>query len=232
MEEKEQMLFTDFPPVTTQEWEDKIIADLKGQDYERALIWQTYEGINVRPYYREEDILNLTYQEILPGEFPFIRGTKTDNNWQIRQDIFVNDLKQANKKALTVLGKGVTSLGFYFDCSRKITVVDLEILLKDICLEAAEINFVCGCENCNCAEAFTEYVISKNKLDKTQIIASSAIDPITSMILKGRLESGAFPELNCCPNSGLSEFMENILQTADHPLFRNWLFHWHRGQST
>ncbi len=56
MEEKEQKLFTDFPPITTQEWEDKIIADLKGQDYERALIWKTYEGINVRPYYREEDI--------------------------------------------------------------------------------------------------------------------------------------------------------------------------------
>ena len=195
MEEKKQMLFTDFPPVTTQEWEDKIIEDLKGQDYERALVWKTYEGINVRPYYREEDISNLTYQETLPGEFPFIRGTKTDNDWQIRQDIFVQDLKQANKKVLTILGKGVTSLGFYFDCSLKRTVADLEILLKDICLEAAEINFVCGCDNCNCAEAFTEFVISRNKWDKTKIVASSAIDPITSMILKGKLETGAFSNL-------------------------------------
>ncbi len=195
MEEKEQKLFTDFPPVTTQEWEDKIIADLKGQDYERVLVWKTYEGINVRPYYREGDITNLTYQETLPGEFPFVRGTKTDNDWRIRQDIFVQDMEQANKKALTILGKGVTSLGFYFDCCQERTAADLEILLKDICLEAAEINFVCGCENCNCAEAFAAYVISKNKWNKNQITASSAIDPITSMILKGKLETKAFSSL-------------------------------------
>ncbi len=44
MEEKEQKLFTEFQPVTTQEWEDKIIADLKGKDYERSLVWKTYEG--------------------------------------------------------------------------------------------------------------------------------------------------------------------------------------------
>ncbi len=104
----------------------------------------------------------------------------------------MQDLEQANKKALTILGKGVTSLGFYFDCSRKITVADLEILLKDICLEAAEINFVCGCENCNCAEAFAEYVISKSKWNKNQVVASSAIDPITSIVLKGKLEEDAF----------------------------------------
>ena len=195
MEEKEQMLFTDFPPITTQEWEEKIIADLKGQDYDRALIWKTYEGINVRPYYREEDISKLSYRETLPGVFPFVRGTKTDNDWKIRQDIFVQDFEQANKKALRVLGKGITSLGFYFDCSRKIIVADLEILLKDICLEAAEINFVCGCENCNCAKAFAEYVISRIKLDKKQVVASTAIDPITSMILKGKLEKDAFTKL-------------------------------------
>lgn len=195
MEEKEQKLFTNFPPITTHEWEDKIIADLKGQDYERALVWKTYEGINVRPYYREEDISNFTYQEPLPGEFPFVRGTKTDNNWQIRQEIFVQDLEKANRKALAILGKGVTSLGFYFDCCQKRTVSDLKILLKDICLEAAEINFVCGCENCNCAEAFTAYINSKHKRNKDKIKASSAIDPIASMVLKGKLETDVFSNL-------------------------------------
>ncbi len=28
-------LFTEFPPVTTQQWEEKIKADLKGADYDK-----------------------------------------------------------------------------------------------------------------------------------------------------------------------------------------------------
>ena len=159
MSEKEQKLFTDFAPVSTEEWEAKIHADLKGLDYERALVWRTWEGFNVRPYYREENIKGLNFIDTLPGEFPYVRGNKkTGNNWFIRQDIFVKDLEEANKKALNVLGRGADSLGFYFDCCNKITKADLDILLKDICLEAIETNFVCGCENCNCAVPFAEFV--------------------------------------------------------------------------
>ncbi|MBN2636055.1 MAG: methylmalonyl-CoA mutase small subunit [Prolixibacteraceae bacterium] len=208
MEEKEQKLFTDFQPIQTQEWEDKIIADLKGADYERSLVWRTYEGFNVRPYYREENLKNLNYLETLPGEFPFVRGTKNENNWQIRQDIFVKDMEQANKKALTVLGKGVTSLGFYFDCSKNITKNDLAVLLKDICLEAAEINFVCGCDNCNCATVFAEYV-SEGKWDNKKVVASSSIDPISVLVLQGKISDKEFDNIK-----------EVIEKTDDLPKFR------------
>lgn len=195
MAEKEQKLFTGFAPVTTEEWEAKINADLKGNDYERALIWRTWEGFNIRPYYREENINELYFIHSLPGEFPYVRGNKkTGNNWFIRQDIFVKDLQEANKKALKILGRGADSLGFYFDCSNKITKTDLEILLKNICLEAIETNFVCGCDNCNCAVPFSELVAEKN-LIKEDITGSSAIDPIGSFILKGKLKEQAFADL-------------------------------------
>jgi len=49
-------LFKEFPPVTTQQWEEKIFEDLKGADYEKKLIWKTYEGIAVKPYYRAENV--------------------------------------------------------------------------------------------------------------------------------------------------------------------------------
>ena len=208
MEEKEQKLFTDFPPVTTQEWEDKIIADLKGQDCERALVWKTYDGINVRPYYREENLNDLNYLESLPGEFPFIRGTKTDNDWKIRQDIFVQDLEQANKKVLKILGKGITSLGFYFDYCKNITKTDLVILLKDICVEAAEINFVCGCDNCNCAKVFAEY-ISEGSWDNKKVVASSSIDPVSALVLQGKMGDKAFENIK-----------DVVEATADLPKFR------------
>lgn len=204
-----QKLFSDFPPVTTDEWEGKINADLKGKDYDRALVWKTYEGINVRPYYRGENLGSLDYLESLPGEFPFVRGNKkTGNDWFIRQDIFVKDFAEANKKALNILGKGVTSLGFYFDCNTKVTKDDLAVLLKDICLEAAEINFVCPCDNCNCALPFAAY-ISERKENKTKIIASSPLDPVGSFVLKGNLKKDAFDELKVA-----------VEKTADLPHFR------------
>lgn len=204
-----QKLFSDFPPVTTDEWEGKINADLKGKDYDRALVWKTYEGINVRPYYRGENLGSLDYLESLPGEFPFVRGNKkTGNDWFIRQDIFVKDFAEANKKALNILGKGVTSLGFYFDCNTTVTKDDLAVLLKDICLEAAEINFVCPCDNCNCTLPFAAY-ISERKENKTKIIASSPLDPIGSFVLKGNLKKDAFDELKVA-----------VEKTADLPHFR------------
>ena len=36
---KREKLFTEFPPVSTEQWEEVIKADLKGADYERKLVW-------------------------------------------------------------------------------------------------------------------------------------------------------------------------------------------------
>ena len=38
--EKER-LFNEFPPVTAEEWKEKIVEDLKGADYEKKMIWKT-----------------------------------------------------------------------------------------------------------------------------------------------------------------------------------------------
>ena len=94
--DKEDMrLFDEFPPVTTQEWEEKIHADLKGADYEKKLIWKALEGFSVKPYYRDEDLKALTHLSSAPGTEPFVRGTKTEkNDWEIRQDIAETDSKE------------------------------------------------------------------------------------------------------------------------------------------
>ena len=51
-----EKLFTEFPPVSTAAWEEVITKDLKGADYEKKLVWKTYDGFSVRPYYRAEDL--------------------------------------------------------------------------------------------------------------------------------------------------------------------------------
>jgi len=191
----DKKLFTDFAPVTTEGWEAKINADLKGKDYERALVWKTYEGFSVRPYYRAENLENISYLDTLPGEFPFVRGNeKTGNNWLIRQNILVTEFEAANKKALEILGKGVTSLGFYFSNCENITKQSLGILLKDICLEAAEVNLVCPDDSVKCAEVFAEFV-ANGKWANENVVASASIDPIGTFVLKGKWSEEAVAAL-------------------------------------
>ncbi len=47
----------------------------------------------------KEDIADLKTTDSLPGEFPYVRGTRADNEWLIRQNISVDDLAGANAKS-------------------------------------------------------------------------------------------------------------------------------------
>ena len=71
-----EKLFSEFPPVSTQQWEEVINKDLKGADYEKRLVWKTMEGVSVRPYYRAEDLEKLKHSGTYPGQFPFVRGNQ------------------------------------------------------------------------------------------------------------------------------------------------------------
>jgi methylmalonyl-CoA mutase len=189
MAEKYNNLFAEFPPVSTQQWMDKITADLKGADFNRKLVWKTNEGIDVQPFYRAENLVGLEYLNSLPGEFPFVRGTKNNNNeWLVRQSIVVTDFAEANKKALNYLMRGVDSLAFVFN-GGDLTVADLEVLLKDICLSAVEVNFVGTC-SVKATEAFVAYV-KKGGYEPSEIRASVEYDPFGKFALTGVLRNGA-----------------------------------------
>jgi methylmalonyl-CoA mutase len=212
MAETINKLFNEFPPVTTQQWEEKIVADLKGKDYEKALVWRTNEGIAVKPYYRAENLLGLEFLNNAPGQFPFVRGNKSSNEWLIRQDIVVIDPETANKKALEVLGKGVNSLGFIFDCDKQMGIDDLKVLLKDICLEAAEVNIICRCKNCDLTEAFAR-LIMEGPWDSKKTVASVANDPLGTYLLKGKFDV-------CCDGTSFSRLKAQVEAAVGLPKFR------------
>ncbi len=100
MAELKEKLFSEFAPVSTEEWMAKITADLKGVPFEKKLVWKTGEGFNVNPFYRAEDIEGLKTTESLPGEFPYVRGTKKDNDWKVRQNIEVTCFKGDRKSVV------------------------------------------------------------------------------------------------------------------------------------
>ncbi len=106
-------LFSEFPPVPTSAWEEKILADLKGADYSKKLISKTGEGFDVKPYYRAEDLAGLEYLNALPDESPFVRGVRKNNNdWIVRQDFSTSDPGETNALAVDAIAKGVDAIGF------------------------------------------------------------------------------------------------------------------------
>ena len=136
-----QPLFNEFPPVSTKEWMDKVTADLKGADFEKKLVWKTNEGFNVQPFYREEDLEGLKYLENLPGEFPYVRGTKVHNQWRVRQDIAVTDVKEANQKARRAVSRGADAICFALQDEKLVSKENMAALLEEIKLQEVEVNF-------------------------------------------------------------------------------------------
>lgn len=143
MAKEKEKLFSEFSPTSTEAWMEKITADLKGAPFDKKLVWRTNEGFNVNPFYRREDLQNLKTATSLPNEYPFVRSTRMDNEWLVRQDIVVGDnIEEANAKALDLLYKGIDSLGFSLSASH-MNIEALSLLLKDIEPTAIELNFNC-----------------------------------------------------------------------------------------
>lgn len=182
MAENKEKLFGEFSPVSTEEWKAKVVADLKGVDFEKKLVWRTNEGFNVQPMYRAEDIKNLKTTNSLPGEFPFVRGTKTQNEWKIRQEIVVDDSVKANKKALLLLTKGVNSIGFRL--GKEFEPNSMPTLLAGIDLSMIEVNFAC-CPNkaVEFAKALVAFVKANHAEDKFQ--GAIDFDPFKRLLKHG-----------------------------------------------
>ena len=183
MAENKEKLFDQFPPVSTEEWRAKVEVDLKGADFNKKLVWRTNEGFNVQPMYRAEDIKDLKTTDSLPGEYPFVRGTKTNNDWYIRQEIEVCCPKAANEKATEVLGKGVTSLGFKL--KEDIDAEGLKTLLAGIDLAKVEVNFDC-CPNkaLQLAKDLVEVVKAAGAADTFS--GSIGFDPFRRLLKHGK----------------------------------------------
>ncbi len=161
MAENKERLFDQFPQTSYQEWRAKVEADLKGADFNKKLVWRTNEGFDVQPVYRAEDIASLETTKSLPGQFPYVRGTRDNNDWLTRQNIIADSAAAANEIARDVLTKGVTSLGF-----KVADAADVAVLLKDIDITKVEINLQCCPRNSVAvAKALVQYIVAAGAAD-------------------------------------------------------------------
>ena len=186
MAEEKLNLLADFPAISTKTWKEKIVTDLKGADYEKKLVWRTPEGFNVQPFYRQEDLKGLKTTVSAPGQFPYVRGTKENNDWAVRQNVCAcKNARNANKKALEILQKGITSLGFCLD-AEKLNYHFIKVLLNGIDARAININFsICPCKAPELAGILVRYY-GRMGYDFKSVHGSINMDPMKGMLLKGK----------------------------------------------
>ena len=207
-----EKLFTEFPPVSTEQWDAVITKDLKGADYEKKLVWKTHEGFSVRPYYRAENLGDIKSLGEMPGQFPFVRGIKNDNNWLTRQDICLCiGIEKANEEALDILNKGVESLGFILADEKALSVEQMEALLKGISIPAVEINFRKCCPK-HSAETLKSFlaVVEKQGVKPEEVRASFDFSPLHRLTVRGTF----------CEEKAYGYLAEAVKMVAAYPKIR------------
>jgi methylmalonyl-CoA mutase len=159
-------LLQEFPPVTTESWEEQIRKDLKGSDYTKRLVWQTEDGLAVKPYYRAEDASGLEYLDTAPGQFPFARSARASGEWRIREEIDELDPEKANRTATAALLAGAEEISFLNVVISSVS--DLATLLAH--LQGIPVDFH------NADEALVRFLV-KRKVSP----GSTGWDPLTNL---------------------------------------------------
>jgi len=99
----ERKLFDEFEPISAKQWKQQIQFELKGADYNETLVWESMEGIKVKPFYHSDEFdTKLTFD------------TKA-TDCKILQNIFVFDVPKSNAKALDSLNRGADNIRFTID---------------------------------------------------------------------------------------------------------------------
>lgn len=116
-------LFTDFEAVSSKQWKTQIQYELKGADYNETLVWESPEGIKVRPFYHIDEAAE-----------PLTIPTEV-SGFKIVQNIFVHDLEKSIARAKETLSRGAESLRFTLENEK----VDIEKLLTPLPLETTPV---------------------------------------------------------------------------------------------
>lgn len=115
-------LFSEFKPVTAEEWKAQITKDLKGEAFEN-LIWKNENGFDIKPFYTSAD-LQQTYQP-----------TFTHADWDICVNGKSQDATILNAQLLKQLNSGASAIAIH--CSG----LDLNVALRGIGLNFIRFTF-------------------------------------------------------------------------------------------
>ncbi|WP_078555318.1 acyl-CoA mutase large subunit family protein [Bacillus alkalicellulosilyticus] len=194
--------FSEFPIPTYQQWQTKI--GLTQQEFTKQLTTSLYEGIRLQPMYQRQHLSGIPYLHSLPGEYPFIRGTKTkkDIPWEISQEIDDSLPEEWNKRAIHALQNGQTSLHIVLSEMTKrasieygeengtglhlYTIDDVEASLHNLSIVDRPVHIYCGATSLPIL-AMIAAVVEKETKPIQQIKGCIGADPIGEWVERGSL---------------------------------------------
>lgn len=156
-------LFNEFEPVSSKQWKQQIQYELKGADYNETLVWESPEGIKVKPFYHIDET-EIKYA-VQPKE----------NGFSILQNIFVHDVVKSNKRALDTLNRGAESIRFTIEND----TVNLEALMLNLPLTNTQYFFYLPFLSIDFATTINDFA-AKHKAD---IVIQ--IDPVGQLVKDG-----------------------------------------------
>lgn len=109
-------LFNEFEPVSSKQWKQQIQYELKGADYNETLVWESPEGIKVKPFYHIDEFRQGYAVAGKAAEFT------------ICQNIFVHDAEKSAGRAASTLKRGAESIRFTLENEN----VDIETILSKV----------------------------------------------------------------------------------------------------
>jgi methylmalonyl-CoA mutase len=184
-----QNLFSEFPAVSKSQWKEQTLADLKGADFDKKLVWKTLEGFDLQPYYTEEDLKEIDYlKKFECSTLNLEDGSQGPRYWVNREKIQVQDATSANKAAIDALNCGAD--GLIFDLTGK-EDVDIKKLLNNILPLHCSVSFIADRDAAKLIKGYFTYE-SQHHIETSQLFGSLNYDPVKNLTLKGKMAKDGF----------------------------------------
>lgn len=175
MSTNKKTLFSEFDPVTKEQWVERVNVDLKGADFDKKLVWKNLSKIDIQPFYNTEDKLN------------YIPNTGENSQALINyRNIIVESAENANKLALKGVKEGIN--GLLFTINKNVLV---DKLLSSINLNEVAVSFILKNNVSNFAKDFFEFA-EQNLKNPKNLKGYFDLQLISQYVTHGSVETSQF----------------------------------------
>lgn len=206
----QEKILSEFEPHTYEQWREAAEALLKGRPFDKIMLTPTLEDITLRPIYRRQDLEGLPHLGQTPGFSDRVRSSQPEgylsNGWAVSQELPYGLPEEFNKIALHDLMRGQTELNIPLDLATRAgedpdsaaegrvgacglslaNLPDLEVALKDVCVEAVSSYFRAGSSGLPVAALF--FALAKKRgVALSELKGCIEIDPVASLVRLGKI---------------------------------------------
>lgn len=173
MDNKNKPLFSNFNSVSKQEWTEKAKIDLKGEDFNKKLVWKNLSNIDIPPFFTSEDKID------------YLKNSG-ENSQSLINYRYIDGLTEeiANKLGLKAIEEGIN--GLLFDIKDS-TVVSR--LLAGINLNKIAVAFILRTHEIAFAIDFFDFVTAQ-KINQNNLRGYFDLELIPNYVTKGKMNPG------------------------------------------